>query len=247
MKGYISVAVILLASIAVAPQTTVNLTEIEQIQNVVGALITNSDKADVLLKDLTEVSGYVTGLDVDWFELKTDKKKRTGMKISYDDVLAISSKKASVSFVPDPKTSPYGNWSDLKKIPANILIEITHKNGEIKAGRYRSSAADSLVLAHKEKNDEWTFSRADITFVHRVKYGWRNISGSMASGTEKGAKIGKEVGKAAAIRGPISGASTGDGRGGYGTAIGSAIGAMAGAAKGAAGKHDSLKVIIYSQ
>lgn len=247
LKYFVSFAIILSSFIAVDSQTPAEQARIEQVQEIVGTLIGTSNKAAVLLTSLDEVSGYVTSLDGDGFEIRTDRKARRGARVSYSDVLAMSSKKGSVSFVPDPKTSLFGAWSDIKKLPINAFIEVTVKNGKITSGRFRSSGADSMVLAHLSKNDEWTFSQADIAYLHRVKHGWRDMSGSISSGAQKGEKIGKGVGKVmGGMKGPISGASTGDGRGGLGSVIGAGIGAGVGAAKGSADKTDSLKVLVYS-
>jgi len=243
-----SIAVILFASIAVAPQTITDLSKIEEIKDVVRTLVGGSEKAVVLLNDLAELDGYVTRRNTDSFEMKTDRKKRRGMKVRYMDVLAVSSKKASVSFVPDPKASPYGDWSHLGKIPPNALIEVTQRNGETRSGRYRSSAADHLVVAHIDKNDEWNIQRHDVAFVHRVKHGWRDISGGALGGAAKGQKVGKGVGQVlGGVRGPISGQPIGDGTGGLMPAIGAGIGAATGAAKGLTSKTEGLKVLVYSQ
>jgi len=247
MKHTQIVAVVLLASLTAASQTTPNVTRAEQVQIIADALKGRSVKTDVLLNDLVELNGYVISVDDDWFTMSANRKKRDIMRICYSDVLAMSSKKGSVSFVPDPGTSPFGDWSDLRTIAPNTIIEITHRNGEIRSGRYRSSATDHLILAHTEKNDEWRLQRDEIAFVHRVRYGWRNTLGGIASGTQKGDKIGKDVGQVmSGIKGPISG-STGDGSGGLARPIGAGIGAMVGAAKGGGDKTDTLKIIVYSR
>ncbi len=249
MNKYLAIALILLASGTAPAQTAAgDASQIGQIQDVVGALISKPVKAVILLTDLTEVSGYVIALEYDTFNLSTDKKGYTSIQIAYADVLAISSKRGSVSFIPDPRSTPHGTWTDLKKLRPNVMVEITLKNGEIQSGRFRSSTPDTLVMSDKQIKKEWTLQRAEIAFVHRVRYGVRDVGGSVAGGTGKGAKVGKGVGSVlGGVRGPISGQPMGDGSGGLFPLIGAGIGALAGAAKGAVDKSGSIRVLVFSQ
>lgn len=250
VKRYLGIVIVLLASFAARPQTSaVKPNDAEQIQIVVGALVSERLKADVLLRDLTDISGYVTALEEDAFYLSTEKKGRDkGFKLLYTDVLAISSKKGSISLVPDPTTATFGAWADLKKLAPNTLIEITDNSGVVRAGRFRSSSKDTIVIADNVTNAEQTLQFADVAYMHRVRYGWSDVSGGLASGAGKGAKIGKEVGKATGgIKGPISGQPMGDGTGAAGSAMGAGVGAIIGVIGGASSKTNSLKILIYSK
>ena len=115
------------------------------------------------------------------------------------------------------------------------FFEVTQKNGEVKAGHYLSSADDTLVLRQKDKNLEFSLSRADIAFVHRLKAGWRNLPEHVAGATNKGAEVGRALGN-------------GNSGEAFAALLGAGIGAGVGAIKGAFDKHDpGLKVLIFSQ
>lgn len=253
MKRCLALAILLLATVAVTPQTAPVLTpDVEKIHSHVGVLVGKRVAAVILLRDLSEITGNVIGLDYSAFYLNIGRygKKASGhaVKILYTDVLFISSMKGYVSLIPHPKATAYGDWAELPKLPPNTFIEITGKNGEVTSGRFRSSSPDTLVIADKLSGAETTVPRSDVVFVHRVRYGFRDVSGGLAGGTRKGANIGKEVGKALGqITGPISGQPMGDGTGAVGAAMGAGIGALIGLVAGTASGTDSMKVLIYSK
>jgi len=249
MKRWLALVFLLLVSINAAAQSTAPVqSDVQRIQAVTEALIWKRGKAVVLLTDLLQIAGHVTFLEADAFVLSADKKGSGPVRIRYAEVLGIASDEGSVSLIPDPKTTPYGEWKHLQKLSPNTLIEITDENGEVTAGRFRSWSPDALVLAHKENGTERALRREGITFIHRVKYGVRNFSDGMAGGADKGGRVGKEVGSAAGgIRGPISGQPTGDGRGSTGQAMGAGVGALIGMAKGAVNKSGSVRVLVYSR
>jgi hypothetical protein len=233
MRRSLLVCLLLCFSISVLAQSDDQEARIEKVQIVVGTLVTDADKATVLFTDLTQVTGHVTSFEQTWFILSDGRKRSRNVKIRYSDVLAITSKKASVSFVPDPATRPYGSWADLSSIQINGVAEVHLKNGEIKVGRYRSNTNDVLTLADVNKVESLMLLRDEIAFVFRFKKGVLRVSEGMAGGTSKGANAGRTIG-------------TGKGKP-FASAIGSAIGAVAGATKGSLDHTDSLKVLIYSQ
>jgi hypothetical protein len=102
----------------------------EKVQEVVGSLVADREKAHVLLRDLSEIEGYVVLLGYDDFQLGTKKRARAGQRIKYMDVLAIWGKGHSVSLIPDPKTPGHGRWDDLRKLPPNSLVEVVTAAGE---------------------------------------------------------------------------------------------------------------------
>ena len=248
MRKSLTAAVLLLAAIPVSSQTAVTVpTEVEQARAVADALVGQRVKAVVLFKDLTHIDGsYIVKVDQNEFQISRDRKGRAGLPVRYADVLAIFSHRASISFVPDPKAAPYGNWSDVEKLLPNTLIEVTDTKGEIKAARYRSHGTDHLVLAERDRAGEWTIRREEIASIHRVRYGYRDISGNMAGGVEKGNKVGKEVADVlASARGPISGQPLGTRS--AASPLGAAMGAVAGVMKGILTGSETLRVLVYSK
>lgn len=249
MKRWLALVFLLLVSMdAPAQSTAPGQTDVQRIQEITEALIVKRGKAIVLLTDLLQIAGHVTFLEADAFVLSADKKGSSPVRIRYAEVLGIASDEGSVSMIPDPKTTPYGDWRHLQKLAPNTLIEVTDKNGEVSSGRFRSWSPDTLILAHKESGTERALRREAITFIYRVKYGVRNFADGIAGGADKGGKVGEEVGSAAGgIRGPISGQPMGDGRGGTGQAMGAGVGSLIGMAKGAVNKGGSVRVLVYSR
>src|SRR4051812_23819180 len=120
MKNCLTIMLLLFTALAVASQPpAVSPTGIERVQKMTEAVFKDHEKARILLTDLTEVICYVDRLDADGFAVSADKKGQHRATISYADVLAISSSKGSVSLIPDPKTAPFGSWTELKKLNPN--------------------------------------------------------------------------------------------------------------------------------
>ncbi|HTH50984.1 MAG TPA: hypothetical protein VL501_03570 [Pyrinomonadaceae bacterium] len=246
-RSCLVIALVLLTSVSATAQTAAGSTQLEQIQEVANSLFPKHERAAVFLKDLSYVDGHVVRLEPNGFQLGAKKKSKFGILVHYSDILAISSKKRSLSLIPHPQTPNYGKWDDVTQLAPNTLIEITHKNGEVTSGRFRTGGDDHMIVAHPEKNDEWKLMREDVAYVHRVRYGYRDISGGLTSGAGKGEKVGTEVGKAAGqIRLPISGQQLGNGRGTGGAAMGAAVGAAVGVLFAAMHKSGTYRVLLYS-
>src|SRR6187401_3546533 len=110
MRRFILPSILLCLSISTYAQSNNQATPEQLVQAVVETLLADKNRAAVLLTDLTDLSGYVTRVEQTWFTLSDDKqnKARTGMKVRFSEVLAISSKTSAISFIPDPRTAPYG-------------------------------------------------------------------------------------------------------------------------------------------
>lgn len=236
MHVLISIFVLLAAHISALPQSADKELQIEQVQTVVGSLVARSEYAEVMLRDLSEIRGSVKSVAYESFSLKTKGRygKRVITKIAYRDVLVIKSKKASISFIPDPTLHPYGSWEDVSAISYNNYLEIVLENGQSIMGRTGEITKDKLTLFRHKDNAKLILPRDQIAYVYRVRYQFDKTGDGVGSGSRKGGKIGQEIGRQAP--GKILGA-------GLGTVIGAGIGAVSGAAK----KEEKLRVLIYSK
>jgi hypothetical protein len=240
MRYLLALFFVTILSCTVAAQAPAPPDRIQQVRAITADLAVNKERAAVLLNDLGGFTGYVMRADTKTFDISSDRKQGHNKTIRFEEVLAISSNKGSVSFVPDPGVSGYGSWAEVEKLPPNTLVEITLSSGEIKAGRYRSGAADHMVLAHKERNEEWRLARDEISRVHRVRPGWSAASKGMDGGAKKGKEVVRKIED-------IAGGTGRDVPPGA-LMVGAGIGSLAGLLKGAAtGGDDTLSVLVYSQ
>ncbi len=226
------IAVVLL-SITITAQNGDMDADIEQVQSTVGRLVGPNAKADFLFRDLSLLSGTAGDLEEESFKIYPGKKKAGGLKVQYANVLAISSKLASISLVPDPTAKPFGSWQVLSSLPVNRDIEIRLKDGVEHKGRFRKANADEMVIADAVSGSDVVLKRDQVTSIFVVRYGARQLGGTAAGASQKGGRIGREIG-------------TGRGKG-FAEALGAGIGALAGIIKGAATKSETLKVLIFSQ
>lgn len=233
MRRVSLLVLMLLTSVIVFSQSNVPDDEIGQVRSAIGTLISRSDRAAFLLRDLSDLQGFVVGLEEDSFFLSTTKKKKQGMKILYSEVLVITSKRVSLSLVPDPDLRPYGSWEKVSKLRINTQIAIVQSTGEITAGRYRGCNKEMLQITAIETNQDNSLPRKCIASVYIFRNGRRNVADGISGGTRKGSEIGRNVGSGSGVA--------------FASALGSGIGAFIGAANGVLNKDEGLKVLIFSQ
>ena len=81
MRSCLFIAIVVFSSISVSSQAgNVPVGDEEKVQEVVGSLVANRDKAYVLMRDLSETEGHVLLLGVDHFELAAKKKAKAKAK-----------------------------------------------------------------------------------------------------------------------------------------------------------------------
>lgn len=236
MRVLLFLTVFLLAQILVLPQSVDKELQIEQVRTIVGSLVARSEDAEIMLRDLSELRGSVKSLAYESFTVKIKGRygERVLATIAYRDVLVIKSKKASISFIPDPTLRSYGSWDDVARISYNNYLEVVLENGRSVTGRTGEITKDELTLFTQTDNEKLILPRDQITFVYRVRYQFDKTGDGVSGGARKGGNIGREIGPTAT--GKILGA-------GLGTVIGAGIGAVSGASK----KEEKLRVLIYSK
>ncbi len=214
--------------------------QIEQVQIAVGTLVSKSQHAEFMLRDLTALEGSVIGLTEDTFSLKIKgmNGKKLIAKISYQEVLVIKSKTVSISFIPDPATRKYGSWDEVLKISYNHNLEVLLENGQSVTGRTGGITKDKLTLINDKDNEKIELKRDQIVFVYRVRRESDKTSDGLVSGANKGRKTGEVLGE---VVGATQAARVFD------TALGTLVGAGVGAVSGAAQKQERFRVLIYSK
>lgn len=175
------------------------------VKNAVGTIAGSKQrKAEVVLNDLQEFKGKIIAVYPDHFilEPKTDDglltikipiitignvSKPAGLHIKYADVLQLKAKSGVLSFVPDPKATPFSNWDDIGKLGRGEFLQVHVSGGRTIHGVYSRSTADSLSLLRGNKDVVITAS--DIMKVYRVKGDTRSLATRIAEGGLHGAKV----------------------------------------------------------
>jgi hypothetical protein len=131
MRVLLFITVLLFMPVSVIPQVVDRELQIEQVQTAIGNLVSRNHRAEIMLRDLTELEGTVTAMLDDSFSLKIKgaNGRRIEAKILYEDVLEVKGKNVSISFIPDQDLRPYGTWDDVLKINYNHNLEIVFENG----------------------------------------------------------------------------------------------------------------------
>ena len=214
--------------------------QIEQVQIAAGTLVSKGHRAEIMLRDLTELEGTIVALMEDSFSLrfKGISGKRITAKVAYKDVLVIRSKEVSISFIPDQTLLKYGTWDDILKISYNHNLEVILENGQIVPGRSGEITKDNLTLVENNTNTKISILRDQIIYIYLVRDGYRKTADGTVGGVNSGAKIGRKVGE---VIGITPSAKVFD------TALGTLIGAGIGAISGASKKEIKLRVLIYSK
>ncbi len=214
--------------------------QIEQVQIAIGSLVSKRERAEIMLRDLTELEGSVIALTEDTFSLKIKgmNGKQLVARISYQEVLVIKSKTVSISLIPDPTSRLYGSWDDVLKISYNYNLEAILENGQSVVGRIGGITKDKLTLITDKDNEKIELLRDQIVFVYRVRRESDKTGDGLVSGANKGRKTGEVIGE---VIGATRAARVFD------IALGTLVGAGVGAVSGAAQKQEKFRVLIYSK
>lgn len=199
-------AIVLVSPISVFAQRPNNQIETDLVRNTVGMIAgTGKKNSEIVLNDLREFKGKIIAMDEDQFFLQLRKKKELKVTINiiggnqnrppvvaikYRDVLQIQGKNAVVSFVPDPKASPYSTWDEVESIGRGEFVQVHRSTGGTIHGVFYRSTSDSLSLM--TGNKETVVSAADITRVYRVKGDTRRLITKIVTGGTLGAEISEK-------------------------------------------------------
>jgi hypothetical protein len=231
MKFALLMAIFVFGHLCAVSQPVDQASRIEQVQTVVGSLVSERKKAEFLLNDFYVLKGSVIMLTEHAFsvESKNEDGKKITAKVLYEDVLAISGKNIAVSFVPDPDLRAFGKWQDVLKLDYNRNLEVVLEDGRSIFGRLNEKTIDKITLVSMPGETKITLPRSQIVSAYRV---WRE-NPDVREGAARGSKKGKDVG--AGLGNPFAAA--------FGIGIGAIIGAIVTAAR----KESELRVLIYSK
>ena len=164
-------------------------------------------KAEIVLNDLREFKGKIIAVYPDYFVLepKSDKgvmnvtipiitignvSRSNGIYIKYTDVLQLKGKGAVLSFVPDPRQSPFSTWDYIGTVDRGEFLQLHLSDGRKVHGVFFRSTTDSLSLLRGNKSVVVPMS--DILKVYKVKGDVRSLASKIADGGLQGVRVSED-------------------------------------------------------
>lgn len=207
MGRILRVILLTLSPVLVLAQTPVRRAETEAVKNAAGTIAgLRKPKAEVVLRDLREFEGTITGIYNDHFVLVPKEKggklsvtiivigrppSRPGVNIKYSDVLQMEGKGTAVSFVPDPKSSPYGEWGEVAEIGRGEFVQVHRSNGSATQGVLFIVSDDDISLMRG--NRVLTIPVAEVSKVYRVVGDTRGLAKKILTGGTRGREISEKI------------------------------------------------------
>jgi hypothetical protein len=244
VKFVLLLSIFLFGYISAHPQVVDESLKIKQVRAAVDGLASTKIEIEFLIFNRTTYpyiypyKGKVVGQTKDGFSLKI--KKNHLNEILYKDVLVISGKNITVSFLPGPDLRAFGRWEAVQMLNHFYWLEVVLENGQRVRGRIIARPKDKITLVAEPIGaphfTEFTLSRDQIVSVYRLfsiygRGGSEGVSGGLKKGTEIGGAIGIT---------PEGSAFNG--------LLGAGIGGIAGAVRGAGRKRpNSMWIMIYAK
>lgn len=178
--------------LTVAAQTANRSSEADAIKKAVGVITTvKKPHVDIVLRDLREIEGKIVRVYDDSFAIEIKQPNKRGITvvtvgtipsnkklvtIKYRDVLQIEGKGAVLSFVPDPKLTPYSEWNSIPSVGVGTLLQVHTKDGERTNGVFTTWGVDRITLT--QGNSQTEIARNDVVRIYQ-------LAGDTASSSEK--------------------------------------------------------------
>lgn len=186
----------LLAPLTLFAQRSDRSLQEAQVKAAVGIIAaTKRAHAEVILRDLREIEGKVINVYDDSFVIRPKRRKtpslgvqRAGIyTIRYSDVLQLEGKDVAISFVPDPASSPYAGWHEVKAVGTGEFVQLYLKDGRRAHGVMLKATDDSVSIMSGNKKAE--LERSNIARVYRVTGDTSTMLSRLTKGGERGAEI----------------------------------------------------------
>lgn len=186
----------LLAPLTLFAQRSIGSLQEAQVKAAVGMIAaTKRAHAEVILRDLREIEGKVINVYDDSFVIRPKRRKtpRLGVQragiytIRYSDVLQLEGKDVAISFVPDPASSPYAGWDEVKAVGTGEFVQLYLKDGRRAHGVMLKATDDSVSIMSGNKKAE--LERSNIARVYRVTGDTSTMLSRLTKGGERGAEI----------------------------------------------------------
>ena len=184
MKYLVCITLIAFLCAGISAQTSNRADEADAMRKVVETITAaqKKPKIDIVLRDLREINGKIIRVYDDSFvvEIKQPKKRsitvisigtvpsnpKPLVTIKYRDVLQIEGKGGVLSFVPDPKKTPYSEWNAIPTVGVGTLLQVHTKDGEITNGVFTTWADDRITLT--QNNSQTEIAKDDIVRIYQL-------------------------------------------------------------------------------
>jgi hypothetical protein len=224
----------------------------EQIKQAVGIIaVAKKPNVEIVTRDLRELQGKIVGVYKDDFviEVKQPKKRsitiikignvpsnsKPPVTIKYRDVLQIEGKGALLSFVPDPKLTPYSEWNAIPAVGVGAMLQVHTKDGKKTHGVFTTWANDRLRLM--QGNAQTEIQKEEIVRIYQLAGDLDGLASKLFGGGRRGAEVADSILPildAAARANPL------------GLALGAAIGVGAVAVMHVLPKGGVKRVLVYA-
>jgi hypothetical protein len=201
----------MLAALFMAPTLTFGQSEekVRQADIVKGAIgriaALRKPKAEIVLRDLREFKGTIIGVYPDHFLVKRKEKKNAGftitigprrnpgrpVRIKYSDVLQLEGKDVLMSWVPDPREAPFGDWQDLRSVMIGEFLQLEIDSGKKTTGVFLRATGDSVTLMRGDR--QVSIERDQIVRVYRITGDTSSLSSKLLRGGTKGTEVVEDI------------------------------------------------------
>jgi hypothetical protein len=251
MKGALYIAIIALSRLATFGQDTTR--EADGIKKAVGLIASaKKTKVEIITRDLRNLEGKIIGVYEDDFVIEAKQPKKRSITIisignvpsnrkplvtiKYRDVLQIEGKGAVLSFVPDPKLTPYSEWNAIPTVGVGAMLQVHTKDGKKTHGVFTTWAYDRLRLMRGNAQTE--IQKEEIVRIYQLTGDLDGLAAKLFGGGRRGAEVADSILPildAAARANPL------------GLALGAAIGVGAVAVMHVLPKGGVKRVLLYAQ
>jgi len=209
MKYLLCITLIALLCVGISAQTASRTDEADTMKRAVD-FITASKKrpsVDIVLRDMREINGKIVRVYDDSFAVEFKEYSRHITKvviigsvhynpkpqilIRYSDVLQIEGKGVVLSFVPDPKLTPYSEWDAIHELGAGALLQVHTKDGKKVHGVFATSAGDRINLIQGNKQTE--IARDDIVRIYQLAGNVDSLGTKLFGGGRRGRETKRDV------------------------------------------------------
>jgi hypothetical protein len=204
MRAIWFLIILVLACASLLPAQAVDRqSQAKEVKTEIGKIASRSKpKIEIVLRDLREVEGKVIGLYPYHFVVKAKDSRKAlvtigsrssnrPITIKYADVLQIQGKDVLISFVPDPKKSPYAAWDDVRAIGTGEFVHVETIEGKKFGGVFMSASNDSVSLMRG--NTKSDFEKKTISRVYRVRGDRGTTSAKLLKGGQKGRGVTEDI------------------------------------------------------
>lgn len=238
--------------LSAAGQQADRAVETEQIKKAVGIIAAGKKpNVEIVTRDLREIGGKIIAVYEDTFVIdpKHPKKRsitivsignapsdrKPPVTIKYRDVLQIDGKGATLSFVPDPKLTPFSEWNSIPMVGVGAMLQVQTKDGKKTHGVFTTWSDDGIRLM--QGNAQKEIAKDNIVRIYQLAGDLDGLAAKLFGGGQRGVEVAEgflPIMDAAARATP------------FGLAVGAAIGVGTAGVMHVLPKGGVKRVLLYS-